>query len=119
LKSEEQQDFLSLDKLKSQPVTQVDDIKIDYGIYQKVKDLGRGQSQKKINQNEMRILSSIDEKKRKQPLSKGEQYRDRMDQYQQTRQKFQMDFKVRKPKTEGSRQKEGMTLYGRDILLKQ
>lgn len=81
LKSEEQQDFLSLDKLKSQPVTQEDDIKIDYGIYQKVKDLGRGQSKKKINQNEMRILSSNDEKKRKQPLSKGEQYRERMDQY--------------------------------------
>jgi hypothetical protein len=64
----------------------------------------------------MRILSSIDEKKRKQPLSKGEQYRERMDQYQQSRQKFQMDFKVRKPKNEGSRQKEGMTLYGRDVL---
>ena len=79
LKSEEQQDFLSFDKLKSQPISQVDDIKIDYGIYQKVKDLGRGQSQKKINPNEMRILSSIDEKKRKHPLSKGEQYRERMD----------------------------------------
>jgi len=64
----------------------------------------------------MRILSSIDEKKRKQPLSKGEQYRERMDKYQQSRQKFQMDFKVRKPKNEGSRQKEGMTLYGRDVL---
>jgi hypothetical protein len=53
-------------------MNQVDDIKIDYGIYQKVKDLGRGRSQKKVNQNEMRILSSIDEKKRKQPLSKGD-----------------------------------------------
>ena len=63
-------------------MNQLDDIKIDYGIYQKVKDQGRGQSQKKINQNEMRILSSIDEKKRKQSLTTGEQYRERMDKYQ-------------------------------------
>ena len=35
-----------------------------------------------IYQNEMRILSSIDEKKRKQSLTNGEQNRERMDKYQ-------------------------------------